>query len=585
VTRLRFSLGGAVLLAAAAVTRFADLGSRVLHHDEAVHAWMAHQISRGAGYHYDPVYHGPLLYHLEALVFDLAGSGDFQARLVPAVFGVGLIGLLFYLLKPYCGRATALTAALLAIVSPSLTYYSRFDSHDALIVAFTVVMVTAPFSYRRTGLVWFAGAAALAIATKMNAYFVLGTLVLYATCRTVYGRVRDRRLSVFDFCRRNLEYVGIAAGCAALLLVLLSITTAIYYTRAMDGSILRGIVRTLGAMSLDGFRYWWAAHHIARLGGPFHFYLPILFIYEPLIFLGVPAALVFYMQRRRWFGAALLAVLGMEWILVYHVAAVRSLFAPASGLRGWHLLLASSWLLAGGWAVISLWNARREFLACWVFVGVCQFLLYSYVNEKVPWLVVHILLPWIVVVASCLVDASRAVRSLPVRGVLVALVIVVEAFTARASWIVNTRNRSNLAEPLLQLDYADAVADVATQMTSLAASSGGRLIVSIEPFAQWPFGWYFRGLRVEYPPGPTAPDSSADVLITEDNVLPPALADRFTRSRLPYSHWTRWIEQMDRGDVPGLLRFTFRHDRWGREEGTWFVVWIRKGVPLRFSDP
>lgn len=560
MSRLRLFPVGIALLAVAALTRFIGLGSRFFHQDEAVHAWMANEIVRGAGYHYDPVYHGPLLYHLEALVFNAAGPGNFQARVVPAAFGVLLVGLLLYLLRPYVGQATALTVAALAIISPSLTYYSRFNIHDALIAALTVVIVTAPFDYRRAGLVWFSGATALAVATKLNAYFILSALLLYAAGRVTYGRLRDRPLSIFAFCRRRPGYLALAAGCGSVIFVLLAISTAVYHTRAGDGSVLVAIGTTMDSMLLGGFRYWWTAHQAARLGGPFHYYLPILLIYEPLIFFGVPVALVFYMQRRRPFAAVLLAVLAVEWLLG----------------GNWPFLFASAWLLSILWAVVSLWNTKREFLACWVFVGGLQFLLYSVANEKVPWLVVHIALPWFVVVAVCLADVYRAAGRLPARAALVTLIVVVELFTARTSWIVNTRNRSNVTEPLVQLDYGESVAAVVRQTEEIARSSVRPFRAAIERSVQWPFPWYLRDLQVGYPPGPVGSDSDADVIITADGDLPPVLAGQFMGTRLRYSRWTAWIENVNRGDLSGLLRFMLRHDAWGREDGKSFTVWTRR---------
>ena len=116
-------LVASALVVAAVATRFAGLGSKPMHHDEAIHAWLSRDIARGAGYEYNPVYHGPVLYHLEALVFVVAGTGEFRARAVPAAFGVLAVWLAFTLLRRRLGDATALAAAFLVLVSPTLTYY------------------------------------------------------------------------------------------------------------------------------------------------------------------------------------------------------------------------------------------------------------------------------------------------------------------------------------------------------------------------------------------------------------------------------------------------------------------------------
>src|SRR6185436_20976778 len=99
----RYRAAGLVLLACAVLTRFADLGTRFFTHDEAIHATFAAQLAGGRGYHYDPVFHGPLLYHLEAAVFRVFGEGDYQARVPAAAFGVLVVVLLFRVLAPRLG--------------------------------------------------------------------------------------------------------------------------------------------------------------------------------------------------------------------------------------------------------------------------------------------------------------------------------------------------------------------------------------------------------------------------------------------------------------------------------------------------
>ena len=49
------------------VLRLIDLGDKPFHHDESLHAWFAWQLVTGDGYHYDPVYHGPVQFYLIAL--------------------------------------------------------------------------------------------------------------------------------------------------------------------------------------------------------------------------------------------------------------------------------------------------------------------------------------------------------------------------------------------------------------------------------------------------------------------------------------------------------------------------------------
>ena len=75
----------AILGIAAGLTRFWALGARPLHHDESIHAYQSWTLSRGGDWRYDPAYHGPFLYYVNALVYKIFGATDFTARMMPAI--------------------------------------------------------------------------------------------------------------------------------------------------------------------------------------------------------------------------------------------------------------------------------------------------------------------------------------------------------------------------------------------------------------------------------------------------------------------------------------------------------------------
>ncbi len=140
----------ALLIIAAGVLRFWDLGARALHHDESLHATYSWYLATGQGYKHDPMMHGPFLFHATALIFVLFGASDYTARVVPALFGTGLIVLPWFL-RERLGRVGALAASLMFAVSPSLMYYSRFIRDDPFVVFFTLGMVVGIFRYLSDG--------------------------------------------------------------------------------------------------------------------------------------------------------------------------------------------------------------------------------------------------------------------------------------------------------------------------------------------------------------------------------------------------------------------------------------------------
>src|SRR5437868_934787 len=227
------------------VLRFWDLGFKALHHDESLHAFYAWRLFDGQGYIHDPMMHGPLLFELNALVYLLFGASDFTARLVPALFGVALIGMPF-LLRHELGRAGAIAASLLFVFSPAFLYFSRFIRHDIYVDFFTLLLVVGVFRYLAGGnKTWFYTAcvsAALLFATKEDFYIsgFIPFLFLGACWFLLKG---DRRL----LYRSRIKALGWNAWATGFLVFL--VINIVLYTTFLTN--MRGICTALVTLPLD----------------------------------------------------------------------------------------------------------------------------------------------------------------------------------------------------------------------------------------------------------------------------------------------------------------------------------------------
>ena len=66
-----------LLIVAAFVTRFYDLGARVMSHDESLHTEYSWYLYQGRGYIHSPMMHGPLKFEVTAFTYWLLGDNDF----------------------------------------------------------------------------------------------------------------------------------------------------------------------------------------------------------------------------------------------------------------------------------------------------------------------------------------------------------------------------------------------------------------------------------------------------------------------------------------------------------------------------
>jgi uncharacterized protein (TIGR03663 family) len=138
----------ALILVVAVLTRFWDLGSRALHHDESLHAYFSWLLATGQNYAHDPLMHGPFLFHMNALIYALLGDSDASSRYSAALFGVLLVALPILLRgERHLGRWGALTASTLFLISPALLYQSRYIRHDIFTVVGSLFLFIAIMRY------------------------------------------------------------------------------------------------------------------------------------------------------------------------------------------------------------------------------------------------------------------------------------------------------------------------------------------------------------------------------------------------------------------------------------------------------
>ncbi len=144
------------IVAVAALLRLPRLSQRPMHTDEAVHAAkMGEDVLEAGRYVYDPYeYHGPTLNAFTLPIAWLRGQLTYRSldevtlRLVPALFGVGLV-LLPLLFQDALGKRATVLAMFFTAVSPALVFYSRYYIMEIQLVFFTALWLGCLWRYAR----------------------------------------------------------------------------------------------------------------------------------------------------------------------------------------------------------------------------------------------------------------------------------------------------------------------------------------------------------------------------------------------------------------------------------------------------
>ena len=171
-----------IILLLAVLSRFYDLGARVISHDETSHVYYAWRLFQGMGYSHDPITHGPFQFHFLALIYFLLGDNDYTVRIPAAITSVAAI-IFLWKYRRYLGKWGTLGASLMFMISPYLLYYGRYTRNEAFSVLFGVVSIWAILRYLETNqprfLYWLTAATALHFTAKETAFIYTAQALVF----------------------------------------------------------------------------------------------------------------------------------------------------------------------------------------------------------------------------------------------------------------------------------------------------------------------------------------------------------------------------------------------------------------------
>ena len=603
-------------------TRFGALGIKPMHHDESRFAYRACWIWLAGDYDYNAAMHGPLLETLTAILFAFLGDSETTARLTQAISGTLLI-LLVWKMRGRLGNFSAFAAAILLTASPTILYFSRYRNDVPFtLAAFVFIIVGLQFLERRRLRYWFLTILSFTWMVCIKEAYLTILLVLltfwgiHRAARRMgqpakNGNEREsgpnRSSGTIAHLRQEIEVSRFAAvtflGLGFSLLIIITLFTSFFrYPEHAAGPI-------------EALFYWSAEHMEHRIYGEFHYYIPLLIIYEFL-----PLAIFLWgfareLGQTRWIRGRT----GKIWIalsLVVFILAGAQPIPPAVGhyihmTRGWHACLAVQLIVLGATAsgrFITTGRALQGFFFWWTLVA---FLSFSFAGEKVPWLSVHTVFPLIVAAAIFIQDIIGRTRSDdtehitirelvgPVaafaqsgkrRALVAALIGAGLASTLFVVWRLTFANHSNPAERHVFVHTTKEYVKMVREVEAIAeAATGGHTAafpVAVQGESEWPAYWYFRHCalsKVEAPTSDTAIFICDEYIESEGRRTPalrrwPWLLETHVVRNVPFRAWWR---QKDMAATVGrlvniwmvLLPGRYRHE----------AVTDSNGRPLRFG--
>jgi len=568
----------AVLALAAVLSRFWALGDRPLHHDESIHAYQSYSLSKGGDWRYDPAYHGPFLYYVNALVYKIFGATDFTARLMPAVFGLLLIGFAKPLSR-WIGRPAAWIYAVLVLTSPHFWYFSRFIREDLYSLVFTLGTIVAFQRFLETDrsqwLLLSAASFALAGVTKENAYMTGVLFVAYGIWCAIRGAGEPSgpapAAAVGDAVRWTFGRLAPILSAGILFLV-----------------IWAGMYSAFGKYPGDwlaipkAITYWIGQHSIARIPGPWYYYFPQLLFYDTAIVF----AAFFAFSRRDWKNDPFLRCLlrAAAPILLYLV--VRRfvpIFAPRPLVWIGAILAAAVVLTLRSRAAERGLPPFVQFVAFWAAGSLA---IYAWAREKVPWLTVHPLLPLTILAALGVVRLWEGRARLGAKLALAVTAVLLGVNTTGgylACFRYGAHDVERQPKHAEMLAYVQTTRDLVRSLAPVEIAKSrvpaGQPTVTVAGEAVWPLTWYLRDANVTW--ASRIEQASTPVIIADwdpEGALEKQLAPKYDARRVPIRAW--WFPDPTKdGGVShptprDLLRLWLFHEIWspiGSQDATVFV--------------
>ena len=473
-----FLVAIAIAAAGALAFRLPALDLRPMHGDEANQAYKAGILLETGVYEYDRhEHHGPTLYYLFLPVAWLTGqetfadTTEFTYRIVPALFGVGLI-LLLVAVGDGLGRTATVCAAVLAALSPALVFYSRYFVQETLLVFFAFAAIALGWRYARSPKLGWAVAAGVSVglmhATKETCVLAYAAMAGALVLAAAWSRLRDGSRTPLREAVRSVNPVHLAAFAFAALAVSVVFFTS-FFTHARGP--LDSVLTYMNYAREAGGRGSTAVHD-----KPWHYYLHLLTYYR--------------YSKSTWWSEGL--IVGLS--LVGLIAAL----APKASEDG-----------------------RVHFVRFLAFYTVLLTAAYSIVPYKTPWCAINFLHPMTVLAGFGAVALVRGARYLPVR-IIVSLALVAatwhlgtQAYKANYRLYADPRNPYVYAHPVQAVRRLDRRAE---ELAAVHPDGRNMLIRVIAPNADyWPLPWYLRRFgRVGYWSAlPEHPDA-AMIVISSD---------------------------------------------------------------------
>ncbi len=345
--------------------------------------------------------------------------------------------------------------------------------------------------------------------------WVLIPVIIAAILFVLYGYISRKSSTKPEegnwFSRFAKENIALVAS----LLVIFTVYTMMFTNMGTHTAGMKSGV-------IDYLLYWMGQQGAPRIAGPPDYYIPRLLIYEPALIIFGLLAFVIY----TWNGLGLVnfvafqVFFGVSVYAYWSVALVKT-GSPKSALLLWLVGICISMAIVLSQKLASLFsfipkdlenndnsidprndsslvpNGLRCFLIYW---SVLSILIYALLEEKVPWLLVHQVLPLALLTGVFISDVWKRLGPGALRNFFAIVVGLLVVYEARTDLILNVYHPDDPRELMIYTQTDHSAIKVVEEIKEGAAQLGAeymppnptKTIAFFQGHSVWPYVWYFR---------------------------------------------------------------------------------------------
>lgn len=536
--------------------RWMQLDIRPLHHDESLHALYGANMFQNPDrlfYRYDPMLHGPLLYHLLPFIYELFGMSKFTIRILPALLSTLLLLFPFSFYQKLNRRSFLLLLTFFSL-SPSLVYWGRFLREDGLMLGVMMIGSLA-FISKRENIKAFAILNLLLIPflIKESAYIHPVLFIVFLIVDYIFEKDKTNSFMI------HLKRIFIQGKKGLLVALALNIFLFTYlYTGGFkwgDGFYTN--------MLTTGFSYWFSQHKIERIPGPFIYQTLILSSYDFVFFLSL-----IFCSVHLYFNS--FKKLKIFWILTIFLMTltypiVKNIDFANNSLWEWSKfkITADFYLcififLQGVISTVYLLKNQKKILAFLNYLFWSFLFTYSFLGERVPWLASYSLFFGLIFVSFYLNELSF-INNLKFRYLLIITFIFTLRISLKTNFSEAGANNQLISQVHTSAIFEKILFKIKNEM-EFPIKSQPKLLALGETV--WPTSYFFLGEPTYYfNLGNRELTDFTYILSDIPNLqLDSTLSTEFQKNIIPMRVW--WLPDFSTLNLYNWIKYAITHNPW-----------------------